>query len=125
MQTSGLLIVLKNGNILIGDIEAGIVNEYQETGGLGYCMGKAWWGEGIMTEALTEVLRYCFEEVGFYRISGSHAAENMDSSRVMEKCGLKYEGTRRKAYRLLLTGERVDIVECGILKEDYFRNKLL
>ena len=42
MQTSGLLIVLKNGNILIGDIEAGIVNEYQETGGLGYCMGKAW-----------------------------------------------------------------------------------
>ena len=38
-----------------------------------------------MTKALTEVLRYCFEEVGFYRISGSHAVENMDSSRVMEK----------------------------------------
>ena len=117
-------VVLKDGNILIGDIEAGIVDEYQETGGIGYCIGKAWWGKGFMTEALTEVLRYCFEEVGFYRINGIHAAENVGSSRVMEKCGLKYEGTRRKAFRLLGTGERVDIVERGILREDYFRDKI-
>ena len=109
-------IVLKEGGVLIGDIEAGIVDEYQATGGIGYCIGKKWWGRGIMTEALTEVLRYCFEDVGFYRINGSHAAENI---------GFKYEGTRRKAYRLLGTGERVDIVERGILREDYFGSRLL
>ena len=114
-------IVLKKGNILIGDIEAGTVDEYQATGGIGYCIGKAWWGKGIMTEALSEVLRYCFEEVGFYRINGSHAAENIGSARVMEKCGFLYEGTRRKAYRLLQTGERADIVERGILREDYLK----
>ena len=75
-----------------------------------------------MTEALREVLRYLFEEVGFYRLNGCHAAENIGSSRVMEKCGLSYEGTRRKFMRLLSTGERVDIVERGILREDYSRN---
>lgn len=95
------------------------VNAYQALGIVGYCMGKKWWGKGIMTEALQEVLRYCFEEVGLHRIEGTHAASNIGSSRVMEKCGLTYEGTKRQHQRLLSTGERVDIVVRGILKEDY------
>lgn len=113
-------MVLKDGNILIGDISILRANDYQESGEVGYCMGKAWWGRGLMTEAFWEVLRYCFEEVGFYRVTGSHAAQNIGSGRVMEKCGLKQEGLRREHFRLLLTGERVDIVERGILREEYF-----
>lgn len=114
-------VVLKEGGELIGDLSVVHVDEYQESGVVGYCMGKQWWGRGLMTEALREVLRYCFEEVGFYRISGSHAAENTGSSRVMEKCGLRPEGVRRKEFRLLLSGERVDIVDRGILREEYFK----
>ena len=116
-------IVLKEGNVLIGDIAVLRADEFQERGTIGYCMGKKWWGKGIMTEALSEVLRYCFEEVGFFRIDGEHAAENIGSSRVMEKCGLTYEGTRRNFFRCPTTGERVDIVERGILREEYFKNK--
>ncbi len=116
-------IVWKDGDILIGDIEAGTIDEYQQTGNLGYCLSKAWWGRGIMTEALTEVLRYCFEEVGVERIDGSHAAENIGSGRVMEKCGLRYEGTRRKGFRLPSNGQWVDIVCRGILREDYFQGE--
>lgn len=116
-------IVWKDGDILIGDIEAGTIDAYQQTGNLGYCLSKAWWGQGIMTEALTEVLRYCFEEVGVTRIEGSHAAENIGSRRVMEKCGLQYEGTRRKGYRLLSNGQWADIVDRGITREDYFQGK--
>ncbi len=115
-------IVLKEENVLIGDIAVMRADEFQERGTIGYCMGKAWWGQGIMTEAFREVLRYCFEEVGFFRIDGEHAAENIGSSRVMEKCGLVYEGTRRKFFRPPTTGERVDIVERGILREEYFKN---
>ena len=115
-------LVLKEGNVLIGDLNILDVDDFMEHGEIGYCMGKAWWGKGLMTEALSEVMRYLFEEVGFYRINGSHAAENIGSSRVMEKCGLLYEGTRRKLMRLPSTGERVDIVERGILREDYFKN---
>lgn len=116
-------IVLRRGNILIGDINLMHVEDYQERAEIGYCMGKPWWGKGIMTEALSEVLRFCFEEVGFYRLSGCHATENIGSSRVMEKCGLNYEGTRRKFQRLRSNGERLDMVERGILREDYFRDK--
>ena len=122
-QTYKWAIVLKEGNVLIGDIAVLRADEFQECGEIGYCMGKKWWGKGLMTEALSEVLRYCFEEVGFYRINGSHAAENIGSSRVMEKCGLVREGTRREYFRLPTTGERVDIVDRGILREEYFKNK--
>lgn len=107
---------------LIGDIEFGLI-EWSETGNIGYCLAKKYWGKGIMTEALREVLRFAFEEVGLHRVEGMHAKQNIGSSRVMEKCGLLYEGTRRDGYRLLSTGEWVDIVVRGILREDYFAQK--
>lgn len=107
---------------LVGDIAIGKIDRL-ETGNLGYCLAKKYWGGGVMTEALREVLRFLFEEVGLHRIEGMHAAQNIASSRVMEKCGLLYEGTRRDGYRLLSTGEWVDIVVRGILQEDYFAQK--
>ena len=96
---------------------------YQEVGTLGYCMAKRCWGKGLMTEAVKEVLRFCFEEEGFYRINGEYAAQNIGSGRVQEKCGLLYEGTRKGYFKLLSTGERVDIVERGMTREDYFGKK--
>ena len=107
---------------LIGDITLLNVG-YSETGIVGYCMAKKFWGKGLMTEAFQEVIRFAFEEVGLHRIEGMHVKQNSGSSRVMEKCGLKYEGTKRDGMRLLSTGEWVDIVVRGILKEDYFAQK--
>lgn len=108
---------------LIGNVSILNVNDFQEKGTLGYCMAKKRWGKGLMSEAVKEVLRFCFEEVGFARVSGEYAAPNIGSGRVQEKCGLSYEGTRRKFFRLPSTGERVDIVMRGITKEDYFSRK--
>ena len=107
---------------LIGDITLGEIDS-SETGIVGYCMAKKFWGKGIMTEAFQEVIRFAFEEVGLRRIEGMHAKENIGSARVMEKCGLRYEGTKRDGFRLRSTGEWVDIVVRGILKEDYFSKK--
>ena len=107
---------------LIGDITINRANS-PEAGFVGYCMAKRFWGKGLMTEAFQEVIRFCFEEVGFHRIEGTHAKQNIGSSRVMEKCGLQYEGTKRDGMRLPSTGEWVDIVVRGILKEDYFSKK--
>lgn len=107
---------------LIGDIELGEI-DWTETGNVGYCMAKKYWGKGLMTEAFREAIRFAFEEVGLHRIEGMHAAFNIGSSRVMEKCGLKYEGLKRGGYRLPSSGEWVDIVVRGILKEDYFAKK--
>ncbi len=99
------------------------VEEQTESGVTGYCLSRKYWGKGIMTEAYGAVLRFLFEEVGFRRIASSHAAENPASGKVMEKCGLAYEGTFRKEARLLSTGEWTDVVHRAILREDYFARK--
>ena len=64
---------------------------------VGYCMGKAWWHRGIMTEALESVIRFLFEEVGFNRVEACHDPNNPNSGKVMEKCGMRFEGTQRQA----------------------------
>lgn len=106
---------------LVGDINMVAVDEKNESGITGYCLAKKHWGKGIMTEAYAEVLRFLFTEVGFHRIESSHAVQNPASGKVMEKCGLVYEGTFRGEFRLLSTGEWTDIIHRAILKEDYLQ----
>lgn len=56
----------------------------------------AWdaWGKGYATEAGRECLRYGFEELGLDRIIAITYPSHAASRRVMEKCGMRYEGCR-------------------------------
>ncbi len=64
---------------------------------LGYCIAKAWWGRGLMTEAVKTVIRYLFDEVGMNRIEAAHDVNNPASGRVMQKAGMRFEGLHRQA----------------------------
>ena len=64
---------------------------------MGYCMGQKWWGQGIMPEALGEVMAFLFDEVELNRVAACHDSNNPKSGRVMEKAGMKYEGVWRMA----------------------------
>ncbi len=64
---------------------------------IGYCMGKNWWHRGIMSEALAAVIAFLFDEVGFQRLEARHDPNNPHSGGVMRKCGMKFEGTHRRA----------------------------
>lgn len=66
---------------------------------IGYCLGRAYWGQGIMTEAVMAVLDHLFDAVGLNRVAAYHDANNPRSGRVMEKAGMKYEGILRQAGR--------------------------
>ncbi|MDR3277716.1 MAG: GNAT family N-acetyltransferase, partial [Oscillospiraceae bacterium] len=63
---------------------------------VGYCISRAWWRRGVTSEALGAVIRFFFEEVGVNRVESRHDPRNPNSGRVMLKCGMKYEGTRRQ-----------------------------
>ena len=66
---------------------------------LGYCMGRTWWGQTLMPEAVQGILPYLFREVGANRVAARHAVGNPKSGRVMQKAGMTYEGTLRQAAR--------------------------
>ena len=66
---------------------------------IGYCIGRAWWHRGIVSEALKAVIDFLFDEVGYDRIEARHDPRNPHSGDVMRKCGMKYEGTLRQSDR--------------------------
>ena len=93
------MIVHKEFGQPIGSISVVRQNEQVEEAEIGYCLGSRWWHKGIMSEALSAVIMYLFEEVGMNRIAARHDPNNPHSGGVMRKCGMQYEGTTRASDR--------------------------
>ncbi|MBQ2697548.1 MAG: GNAT family N-acetyltransferase, partial [Clostridia bacterium] len=77
-------------SVVHGDDRIGMVH-------IGYCIGRRWWHQGITSEALAEVIRFFFEEVGVNRIESRHDPRNPHSGAVMVKCGMVRDGVKRQA----------------------------
>jgi RimJ/RimL family protein N-acetyltransferase len=63
---------------------------------LGYVLARPQWGRGIMTEAARAVTGWLLEQPDIHRVSAMCDVENPASARVMEKAGMRFEGTLRK-----------------------------
>jgi RimJ/RimL family protein N-acetyltransferase len=57
-----------------------------------YELDPACWGRGLATEGTQAALRYGFVERALPRIIGATVPEHVASRKVMEKCGLTYQG---------------------------------
>lgn len=90
-------IVLKDIDQPIGSISVVDKKENINAVHIGYCIGRKWWHQGITSEALSAVIEFFFEKVGAQRIESRHDPRNVNSGKVMQKCGMKYEGTMRNA----------------------------
>ena len=64
---------------------------------IGYWLGEALWGRGIVTEALVAVTRYAIERHGLTRVFALPFAHNTASCRVLEKAGYVREGHLRRS----------------------------
>jgi ribosomal-protein-alanine N-acetyltransferase len=63
---------------------------------VGYVLGRASWGRGLATEALRPVVGWAMAQPGIYRVWAVCDAENVASSRVLEKAGMTREGLLRR-----------------------------
>lgn len=77
------LMIGEKSNIHLADDEAEI----------GYWIGVPYWGQGLIPEAVREMLRYGFEEMGFCSMWCGYFDGNIKSRRVQEKCGFRYHHT--------------------------------
>ena len=59
---------------------------------IGYVLSKEYWGQGLMPEALKEVIRFLFENANLDVIFCGHFLWNEQSHRVQEKSGFKHYG---------------------------------
>ena len=84
---------------------------------VGYWMLPEYHGQGYMTEALREVIRFAFEDGDVFRFSTGCLAENRASERVMQRCGFAKEA-ERKSY-VWHDGRMKDRVEYRLLKDEW------
>lgn len=84
---------------------------------LGYWIGVPFWGNGYCTEAAREVLRFGFENLRLHRIDAGHFANNPASGRILQKLGMKHEGTTRE--HVLKWGDYLNVEIYGLLAREY------
>ena len=111
-----LAITLAGNDTLIGTISLMSLSKQHQHAEIGYWIGKEWWNKGYCTEAAREMVRFGFEQLGLNRIIGQHLTRNPASGRVMQKVGMKHEGTLRQHVRKWDKFE--DIEYYAILKSD-------
>ena len=102
---------------IIGTIGFMWIQRENASAEVGYSLSRAFWNQGVMTEALGELIRYGFRSLNLNRIEAQHETENPASGAVMRKCGMRREGTLRQ--RLLNKGRFVDVELYAILRRDF------
>lgn len=95
-------IVLKEKNKIIG--QAGMIEDPKRENPnvmmLGYAIGEEYWGKGIMTEALTPIIKYGLEVLKLQLISAYCYPSNIRSKKLLSKLGFKLEGTLKYAEKI-------------------------
>lgn len=109
-------ITEKESKLLIGLININLSAPYKR-GELAYWVGKQYWGKGYGTEATKALLEYGFNQLNLNKIFAASFTSNPGSWRIMEKVGLKYEGTLKQ--HVARFGQFYDLAYYGLLKEEF------
>lgn len=108
---------MKNSHELIGNISVVKIIDEIDSVELGWVIGRKWWGNGYTAEAAERLLEFFFTEVSVNRICAGHDIDNPNSGRVMQKIGMKYEGTLRQSGKN--NQGIVDMANYSVLREEW------
>ena len=116
-QSGVWAIVCKKNKKVIGTCSLVAWSNEHEKAEIGYVLNRKFWGTGIATEAVKEILKYAFGVLQLNRIEGGCDVDNIGSEKVMLKAGMSFEGVLRKNERI--KGEFRDTKIFSILKSDF------
>ncbi|OPX42325.1 putative ribosomal N-acetyltransferase YdaF [Ruminiclostridium hungatei] len=110
-------VVLIDGNAVVGSIglmigEKSNLDISEDEGEIGYWIGVPYWGQGLIPEAVNELMRYGFENLGLKTIWCGYFKGNEKSRRVQEKCGFQYHHTEKDKNLPLVNDIRTTHITC-------------
>ena len=110
-------VVLKSEGHAVGSIglmlgSASNLRLPDTEGEIGYWIGVPFWGQGLIPEAMRELIRYAFEELKLERLWCGYFDGNEKSRRVQEKCGFKYHHTDENIYWSIMDDIRTEHITC-------------
>ncbi len=89
-------VTLLDQDVVIGCFGLHYWDQYHRRAEAGYGLARAYWGQGIGSEALQAIVRYGFKQLNLNRIYARTIADNHESVRLLERVGFQREGTHRK-----------------------------
>jgi ribosomal-protein-alanine N-acetyltransferase len=112
-------IALRHGESgsLIGTCGFNSFNERGRYASIGYDLMTAYWGQGIVPEAVAAMLDFGFGTLGLNRIEADVVVGNTASVRVLEKLGFGFEGVLRQ--RGYWKGAYHDLAFYALLASEY------
>jgi [ribosomal protein S5]-alanine N-acetyltransferase len=113
-----LAVTLRTDGTLVGCVGLRI-DRTNHRGEIGYWTGRDFWGRGYCTEAAAAVVRHAFEALGLHRVIAHHMTRNPASGRVMQKLGMRHEGTLRG--HVFKWGVHEDLEVYGLMRDEFER----
>lgn len=101
--------------VVLGTIGLSFETAYR--GSVGYELGSAHWRQGIMTEALSAVLTFAFEQAGLQRVQALVMPGNKASAALLRKLGFVDEGVLRDY--MYFKGAYQDLHCFSLLREEF------
>lgn len=94
----GIIRAIESEGALIGCIGINQGDfEYHRSGEIGYWLAPEYWGKGIATQAINEIVDYTFKSTNIVRIFGAVFSENLASQALLAKCGFTLEAVLKQA----------------------------
>jgi len=110
-------IVYKENNKFIGTCGYVLWVPVHSLAEIAFALSMEYWGKGLMTEAVKEVIKYGFEKMNLNRIYARCFVENIGSQKVLEKVGMKFEGILRE--QMFIKSKFSDMKIYSILSKEY------
>ena len=114
-------VIEKKSGECIGQIAYFLVDSKNHFAEIEYCIGSEFQCRGYATEAAKAVIEYGFDKINLHKVQICTKTINQKSRRVIEKCGLTFEGTLRDYF--FMNGEYVGRHYFSILREEYEARK--
>ncbi len=108
---------MKEKSLHIGNLTLLAIDLHNKSVAIGISLGrKEYMGKGFAKEALTAMVKYCFEELEFHRLWAGTNVHNTIALNLFIKCGFKVEGFLRDSSNI--NGEFQDSYIVSVLKTD-------
>ena len=117
-STMVFAVIHKEKQEHIGNVSLSSIDYINGNAELAAIIGeKEYWGQGYTTMAFELLIEQAFKELRLERLYYGTSSDNKGPQRFAEKLGFQCEGVRRKA--IYKNGEYKDIIEFGLLKEEW------
>lgn len=103
---------------VIGFVRLNTIDKRNASAMLGYELSKVHWGQGLATETVKEVVRFCHDKLQLHRLEAWVYDGNEASAKVLEKAGFFREGILRSK-AIHLNQRRDEWIYGRLISDDY------